>query len=90
MALIGAQDLQLSFIACVRLCQARDFPQELARLRRKEPVSTSSSLKKLDPFIDGQGTIRVGGRLHNSLLSYDERHPVVLDGRSHLAELVID
>ena len=69
---------------------ARDFTQELVRLSRKELVSTLSSLKRLDPFIDDQGVIRVEGRLQNSVLSYDERHLVVLVGRSHLAELLID
>lgn len=36
-----------------------------------------SSLLKLDPFLD-DGLLRLGGRIHNSLLSYDQKHPLIL------------
>ncbi|XP_029674527.1 uncharacterized protein LOC115242403 [Formica exsecta] len=42
----------------------------------------------MDP--DPQGILRVGGRLKHSLLAYDERHPVILPGSSHLTRLIIE
>ena len=38
----------------------------------------SSSLFKLDPFIESKGILRVGGRLSRSKLTSNEAHPIVL------------
>ncbi|KXJ13779.1 hypothetical protein AC249_AIPGENE13314 [Exaiptasia diaphana] len=55
-----------------------------SRLRKK------SSLYKLDPFIDHQDLIRVGGRL-NKADDFDEgfKHPIILPKRSHVTKLII-
>ena len=42
------------------------------------------------PFIDSDGTLRVGGRLEAAYLTYAEKHPVILPKHGRLAELVID
>jgi len=48
-----------------------------------------SSLKHLSPFVDSDGLLRVGGRLRNSTLPYDSRHPVLLPGTSPTVESLI-
>lgn len=45
---------------------------------------------KLHPFIDKNDIIRVGGRLTNSSLPYEQKHPVILHGNTQLAQLLID
>lgn len=50
---------------------------------------TPTNLAQLSPFLDVHGIIRVGGRLHLSLLSEDSKHPILLPKKSHLTELVI-
>ena len=40
--------------------------------------------------MDDEGVLRVGGRLEYSNLPFDEKHPVILDGRGPLARLLID
>ncbi|XP_066583621.1 uncharacterized protein [Prorops nasuta] len=42
----------------------------------------------LSPFLDEQGIIRVGGRIHKSNLSYAQRHPILLP-KHHLMECLI-
>ena len=46
-------------------------------------------LKKLAPFVDQDGILRVGGRLQNSNLPYEVRHPVILPASSHISTLII-
>uniref|UniRef100_A0A2S2PLE2 Uncharacterized protein n=1 Tax=Schizaphis graminum TaxID=13262 RepID=A0A2S2PLE2_SCHGA len=47
------------------------------------------SLAKLSPFIDdSDSVIRVGGRLKNSTLTYECKHPILLAKESHLARLI--
>jgi len=47
-----------------------------------------SSLRKLRP-ISVQGVLRVGGRLQNSGLSVDQRHPAILPARHHVTGLIV-
>jgi len=44
----------------------------------------------LDPFIDEQGLIRVGGRLENSTLPFEVKHRIVLPRSSQVTDLIID
>lgn len=48
-----------------------------------------SHILTLTPFLDKNDLIRVGGRLQNSGLSYEQRHPVIIPDRSHLAVLFV-
>ena len=43
--------------------------------QRKTNMKTSSSLYKLDPFLDGNGILRVGGRLRRASLTEDVKFP---------------
>ena len=47
-------------------------------------------MRKLAPFIDQHGVLRVGGRLQESGLPYSKRHPVILPKQCHLSRLVIE
>ncbi|KAI5738765.1 hypothetical protein M8J77_010917 [Diaphorina citri] len=59
-------------------------------IQRKENEPYKGPLKNLSPFLDPSGILRVGGRLKNSPLSYDSKHPMLLPAKTHLAKLVVD
>ena len=46
-------------------------------------------LKSVSPFLDAEGTLRVGGPLQHAFLSEEEKHPAIVPRNSHLAELLI-
>ena len=46
------------------------------------------SLRKLQPFFDEDGIIRVGGRLQYSDLSVDQKHPILLPKRHEFVRLL--
>ena len=49
-----------------------------------------SPLYKLDPFLDKDGNLRVGGRLTMSYsLHYRVKHPMILPKKGHVTHLVI-
>ena len=69
------------------------FKNEITSLSQKEQnakISRQSSLLKLDPFVDEQGLIRVGGRLENSTLPFEVKQPIVLPRSSQVTNLIID
>ena len=46
-------------------------------------------MKKLHPFLDEKGILRVGGRLENALIKFEAKHPIVLPYRHHVTNLII-
>ncbi len=73
-------------IGCV---QQEHYKDELKCLSKGEEISQQSSLKKLAPFVDGEGLIRVGGRLQSAELSEQEKHPLIIPARQHVATLLV-
>ncbi|KRY49296.1 Histone H2A [Trichinella britovi] len=53
---------------------------ELQALTLKGRVVATSRLSRLDPFVDEEGFMRVGGRLENAELPSHMKHPVILPG----------
>ena len=57
--------------------------------KRNQSLRKTSSLYKLDPFMDQDGLIRVGGRIRRADVPGDVKHPVIIPRRGHLTELLI-
>ncbi|XP_076298577.1 uncharacterized protein LOC143217822 [Lasioglossum baleicum] len=84
------EELNHARLFWVKLTQTAFFKVEINQLRRGKHISRSSSLLRLIPFLDGSNLLRVGGRLQNSLLDHDEKHPLILPRESALTTLIID
>ena len=90
-------------IFIIRTAQEEAFADEISVLRRKsgnEPESRQSlrerrtvlrksSVFRLDPFLDKDGVLRVGGRIHRSDFGFEEKHPIILPKKRHVSELLI-
>ncbi|XP_029155196.1 uncharacterized protein LOC114928280 [Nylanderia fulva] len=87
---ISADDLTEARLSWVRLIQAGKLKEEIRRLRHGTPLPSRSALLKLNPFLDSEGLLRVGGRLSNADLPYDATHPLILPSESTFTNLVID
>ena len=82
----------------LKLAQKEAFPGELQALTQSSDgpnnsnrsVSKNSTLRMLDPFLDNDGLLRVGGRITRAALPKDVRHPVLLPRVSHISDLVIE
>lgn len=72
-----------------KICQEESFPVELDKLRRERPIPRGSKLIALDPFLDTNGIIRVGGRLENASISYDNKHPIILAQKHQVSQLLV-
>ena len=57
--------------------------------KRNQRLRKTSSLYKLDPFMDQDGLVRVGGRNRRADIPGDVKHPVIIPRRGHLTELLI-
>ena len=67
-----------------------DHFSEMETLRRGGQIDKNSKLFNLNPFVDDNGVMRVGGRLQNSTsLEYKAKHPVILPRQSHITTILI-
>lgn len=75
----------------IRRVQAENFKNEVElSVRQSLSLSKSNVLTRLSPFSDSQGILRIGGRLKHAILTFDEKHPVILPSDSHFSQLVVE
>lgn len=70
--------LEAQNIWCLR-AQQESFAEEIA-----------SCLLPLNPFVDKENLLRVGGRLQHSILDPDQKHPIILPAKARVANLIIE
>ncbi|GFS48626.1 integrase catalytic domain-containing protein [Trichonephila clavipes] len=86
---LSATDIDQAETKLIRMVQEQVFLAEIKSLQSKGVVSPNSKLRNLNPFIDSDGLLRVGGRLSNSDLPYVNKHPAILPGNHNLAVQII-
>lgn len=77
-----------TLIKIVKHVQHTTFLEEIFHLQSKKPLS--KPFRKLNPFLDDQGVLRVGGRISRSGLEYEQKHPAFLPSNHPFTYLVID
>ncbi|XP_067930805.1 uncharacterized protein [Watersipora subatra] len=75
---LKTNDLKEAEALILKMAQAESYP-----MKEKE-----KSLIKLNPKIDDEGIVRVGGRASASTLSYQQKYPIIIPKNSHLAYLL--
>ena len=89
-----AKELQEAMTVIIRAVQSESLSEELKSDRRIAEsnelvtVPKSSKLYRLDPFVDNNGVLRVGGRLRRATLEFGEKHPVLIPKKNHVADLI--
>lgn len=86
---LDVKEMKAAEKAIIRAVQGLGFYEELLSLRTvQREVKKSSSIVKLDPvFVEG--IICVGGRLHNSPIKKEAKHPVILLKDHHVSEPIM-
>ena len=74
----------------ISTAQRTYFFKEYECLQEKRPIHKKSRLLTLSPFLDKDDLLRVGGRLNNSGLSFEERHPIIIPEKSRFATLFVE
>ncbi|XP_031340893.1 uncharacterized protein LOC116169002 [Photinus pyralis] len=81
-------EIRAALLCLIKISQIESFGEDLNQLRRNRPLKRSSSIISLNPFLDSEGILRVGGRLRKSNYQFDKIHPIVLSGKHRLAKLL--
>uniref|UniRef100_A0A069DYA1 Putative bel15-i ag n=1 Tax=Panstrongylus megistus TaxID=65343 RepID=A0A069DYA1_9HEMI len=70
------------------LLQIQHFSKEIKALKEGNQIDKRSKIYNLNPFLDDQGILRVGGRLRHSQLSRDQINPILLPYSHHVTKLI--
>ncbi|GFW61081.1 integrase catalytic domain-containing protein [Trichonephila clavipes] len=73
----------------IRWVQGFYFQEEIRSIKKQISLPPKSPLRSLHPFIDEHGLVRVGGRLQNSQLQFNSKHPIILPSQHSISELLI-
>lgn len=74
---LNPQIMQEAETFIVKETQRNFYLEDIDALRRKCQINKNSNLVQLNPFLDSDGTLRVGGRLKNAYLSQTETNPII-------------
>ncbi|GFX12791.1 hypothetical protein TNCV_3437651 [Trichonephila clavipes] len=70
-------------------CDEASDEEEIRSIKKQISLPPKSPLRSLHPFIDEHGLVRVGGRLQNSQLPFNSKHPIILPSQHSISELLI-
>ncbi|KAL0870369.1 hypothetical protein ABMA27_005379 [Loxostege sticticalis] len=85
---LEVEELNKAQTILIKFSQFETFHSEIQTISKGKPLHHKSRLLPLNPFLDAEGVLRVGGRLKLSDHNYDKRHPIILD-KHRLTKLIM-
>ncbi|XP_064647104.1 uncharacterized protein LOC135499961 [Lineus longissimus] len=73
----------------MRMVQRDSFREDIEDIEQDGRLKKGSKLSNLDPFLDKEGLLRVGGRMRRSSCPQEIKHPLILPKKSHVTLLII-
>ncbi|XP_050493055.1 uncharacterized protein LOC126874742 [Bombus huntii] len=73
----------------IKILQSHHFAPEIRILQKNRSEDVGGKLQPLNPFLDEDGLLRIGGRLTNSAIPFSQKHPIILP-KSPVTELIIE
>lgn len=73
----------------IKEVQSKFYGTEIERLKAGKPIPKDSNILSLSPILDGDGLLRVGGRLRKAQLPSSQKNPLLIPGKAYLAKLII-
>jgi hypothetical protein len=75
---------------CFKQSQKNSFLDEIRLLSNFKEINKKSRLLNLDPKLDNQGVLRVGGRLSKLSVENFSSNPIILDAKNRATVLLIE
>ncbi|KAL0186268.1 hypothetical protein M9458_017938, partial [Cirrhinus mrigala] len=86
----SVEELLQAEVAIIKSVQREAYKEELTCIVERDSIPENSPLTKLSPYLDDGGLLRLGGRLKNASLDLNEKFPLIIPGRSHVARLLVE
>ncbi|GFR29693.1 integrase catalytic domain-containing protein [Trichonephila clavata] len=86
---LSASELDLAETKLIRMAQREIFSAEIRNLHDYKIILPNSKIKNLNPFLDRDGILRIGGCLGNSDLPYVAKYSAILPSNHKLTNIII-
>ena len=87
--LFNLEDLKRAEKEVIKSVQQRHFKEEIMALHNGNSLKSSSKIVKLDPFLDQDGILKVGGRIGKCDISDEVQHPILLPKSCKTVDLIM-
>ncbi|XP_053964234.1 uncharacterized protein LOC128867164 [Anastrepha ludens] len=87
---LTVDDIKGGTLLLIRHIQQVHFASEYKILKENKQLPSCNHLLSLNPFIDDFGSLRVGGRLYNSNLEFEAKHPRLLPKQHPVTSALIE
>ena len=83
---LTVKEINSAELFLIKRSQRRSFGKEIQHLTASPPkdISARSPIISLHPFMDRDGLLRIGGRLSQGPLSFNQKHPIMLSAKDEL------
>ena len=88
---VSVGELHAAAQEIIRHVQNEAFKEEISKLKNpitKGKAKGSSPLSHLDPFLDPNNLVRIGGHIRQASVSQDIKHLFVLPGQGHTSKIL--
>lgn len=85
---LTTDELERAHKMIIKNIQESEFADEIKSIQITKMIKNTSKLRSLNPFIDNDGLLRVGGRLQNAQLKYNQKHQMILPKDHVFSKLV--
>lgn len=87
---LSIREINLTKVVLIKLAQSQMFPQEIHSFKTHGSINSNSKILSLNPFLDSNQLLRVGGRLCNAQIAYDAKHPIILCHKHIVTKLIME
>lgn len=87
---LSSHELKTALQSLIIYTQGVHFTNTIRCIKNSSHQHANNNLTSLNPFIDNNGILRVGGRIEHANTPYDQRHPIILPRHSHLSTRIVD
>ncbi|XP_072748533.1 uncharacterized protein [Anoplolepis gracilipes] len=87
-ALLTSKEYEYSLRFICKFVQQQQFGNNIKEIK-KSKFASNSKLSSLNPFIDDEGMLQVGGRLKHTELAYDAKYSILLPKDHTITRLII-
>lgn len=84
---LSVEELRNSEIFILKTIQAQSFSKELREIKSPNLSISNKHILQLNPFIDENDLIRVGGRLSHADIPLEQKFPILLPSHNHVVKL---
>ena len=86
---LSVVELELAEKAIIKYVQQQNFGTTIYLINKGKALPKKCSLRRLDPYLDEEGFLRVGGRLQRSDINFEAKHPLLLPNNCFITTLLI-